>query len=95
MSFNVLSLWQYKKPILCNINTTFYDNCYFFIAKLLNLSFLIKHIIYNFIFDEKLDSTSIQNNITIFLSSNFFYCKAVYFSNSIILSKYVNFAYGN
>ena len=57
--FNVLSFWLYKKAVLLDTNITFYDNWFFLIAKLSNISFLIKYIINNSIFDKKLGYTGI------------------------------------
>lgn len=86
MAFNVLSLWLYKETLLRVTSTTSYNNCYFLIAKLPNVFFLVKDMTNDFIFDEKLGCTGIQNYTTISAFLNFFYIKAIYFLNGITLS---------
>lgn len=56
---NVLSFQLYKKAILQARNLTFYDNYHIFIANLLDISLLVKYIIDNSIFKEKLGYTDI------------------------------------
>lgn len=47
------------------------------------------------IFNEKLGRTGIQNNTTIFVFSYLFYIRAIYLSNGIALTRYVNFVHNN
>lgn len=53
----VLSLWLGKKVVSHDTGATSYGNCYFFVAKLPNVSLLVKHMTNNSIFDEKLGRT--------------------------------------
>lgn len=92
---NVLSLWLYKKVILYAIGITFYNNCHFFIAKLLDIFFLLKYIADDFIFEEKFSHTGMQNNTIMSAFLNFFYTKTAHLSIGISLSRYINFARGN
>lgn len=86
MELNILLLWLYKKAILHAIGATFHDNPHFFVAKLPDISFLVKYMTNDSIFNEKLDRIGIQNNTTIFAFLNLFYTRAAYLLNVIALS---------
>ena len=73
----------------------FHNNYYSFTAKLSDVSFLVKNMIDDSIFNEKLGRTSIQNNTTIFGFLDFFSTKVTHLSTGIALSKYINSAHGN
>lgn len=77
------------------IDVTFYGNYYSLIAKLPDISFLVKYIINNFIFKKKLDYISIHINTAIFTFLDLFYIKSTYLSDSITLTKYVDFVQSN
>lgn len=49
----------------------------------------------DFIFDKKLGRNGIQNTIVLSAFLDLFYTRAIYFSNGIALSKYVNFGHSN
>lgn len=77
------------------IDVTSHNNHHFFVAKLSNISFLVKHLTNDSIFKEKLGRTSTQNNIIMSAFPNLFYSKAVHFLNGIALSQYINFVHNN
>lgn len=95
VALNVLSLWLYKKAVSSATSATSHGNRHFLIAKLPDVSLLVKHMTDNFIFDEKLGRIGTQNNTTISAFPNVFYIRAAYLSNNIALSRYVNSAHSN
>ena len=95
MVFIVLSLWLCKEAVSQATGATFYGNCHSLIAKLLDVSLLVKHMINDSIFEEKLDRTGMSNNIAMSTFPDFFYIRNAYFSNGIALSRYIYSARGN
>ncbi len=65
VALNVLLLWAYKEAISRATDATSYGNCHFLIAKLPDVSFLVKHMTDNSIFDEKFSRIGTQNNTII------------------------------
>lgn len=84
-----------KKTILHIIYATFYSNCHFLIARLLNIFFFVKYITENFIFAKKLGCIGLENNNTILPFLNIFSTKITNLLTNIILNKYVYYAYSN
>lgn len=74
---------------------TFHSNCHFFIAKLPDLSLLVKYMINDSIFQEKLGCIGVQNNTFISIFPDLFYIGSAYLSNRIALSRYSNFGRSN
>ncbi len=95
MTLNVLSFWSYKEIVLWATDITSYSNCHFFVAKLPNISLLVKHMIDDSIFKERLGRIGMPNNTPISAFPDLFYIWSAYLSNSITLSKYVDFTRGN
>ena len=95
VAFNVLSFWSYKEAVLQVTGATSYSNCYSFVAKLLNVFLLVKHMINDSIFKKKLSHIDIPNNIPIFAFLDLFYIGSIYLLNDITLSKYIDSAQGN
>lgn len=87
--FNILLFWVYKKVILQAINITFYGNCHSIIAKLPDVSLLVKHMINDSIFNKNLGYIGMWNNIAKSKFLNLFYTRNTYLLNGIILSRYV------
>ncbi len=65
VALNVLSLWACKKMVSRVTRTTSYSNCHFLVAKLSDVSLLVKYMTNNSIFDKKLGHIGTQNNTTI------------------------------
>lgn len=93
--FTILSLLSYNQVVSYIIDTASYNNYHFFIFKIPDISFLIKYITNDSIFNKKSYCIGIQNNIIMFLFPNLFDIKVIYFSNSIALRKYINFVHSN
>lgn len=81
--------------ILWATNVTYYNNYHTLITKLQDTSLLVKYMIDEFIFKEKLGHNNIQNNTTICAFYNLFYIGTCNLSNSKVLSRYVKFIYSN
>lgn len=92
---NILSLWSCKEVISQATGATSYGNYHSFVAKLSDISLLVKHMIDDSILNEKLGRTGIQNNTTISAFPDLFYTGATYLSNGIALTRYVNSIHGN
>ena len=92
---NILSFWLCKKAVSRAIRATFHNNRHSLVAKLLDASLLVKHMIDNSIFEEKLGRTGISNNTAMFVFPNLFYIGSAHLSNGIALSRYVDSAQGN
>lgn len=88
VALNVLSLWSCKEVISRATDATSHGNCHSFIAKLSDISLLIKHIIDDSIFNEKVGRTSMQNNTAKSAFPNLFYIRSICLSTGIVLSKY-------
>ena len=95
VAFNILLLWSCKKAVFQVIGATFHGNCHSFITKLPVISLLVKYMIDDSIFEEKLGRTGIPNNTVISAFSNFFYIGSAHLSNGITLSRYIDSAQGN
>lgn len=70
-------------------------NYHSFIAKLPDKSFLIKYVIKDSIFEEKLGRINIQRNSAISAFSNIWYIEAGCLSNDKVPSRYIKSTYGN
>lgn len=81
--------------MLCAIDAISYNNYYFFVARLLDISFFMKYIIKNSIFAEKLGHTNLQNNSIVSAFLNFFTIKTITLSTGIALNKYICFIRSN
>ncbi len=53
VALNVLPLWAYKEVVSRATSATFHSNCHFLVAKLLDLSLLVKQMTDDSIFNEK------------------------------------------
>ena len=95
VALNVLSLWSCKEAVSRATGATSHGNRHSLVAKLPDVSLLVKHMTDNSIFDEKLGRTGTQNNTTMSAFPNLFYTGAAHLSNGIALSQYVNSARGN
>ena len=65
VALNVLLLWSCKEAVSRATGATSHGNCHSFIAKLSDVSLLVKHMIEDSIFKEKLGHTGIRNNSAI------------------------------
>ena len=74
---------------------TSHGNRHSLIAKLPDVSLLVKQMINDSIFEEKLGHTSMLNNTAMFAFSDLFYIGSAHLSNGIALSRYVDSAQGN
>lgn len=52
IAINIMSLKRCKKTVMCVTNINLHNNCYSLIAKLLNLSLIIKHIVKDNLFSK-------------------------------------------
>ncbi len=95
VALNVLSLWSYKEIVSRATGVTSYDNHYSFVAKLPDVSLLVKHIINESIFKKKLGRTGMLDNTPMSAFPNLFYIGSAHLSNGIALSRYVDSARGN
>ncbi len=95
MALNVLLLWLCKEAVLQVTGATSHGNCHSLVAKLLDVSLLVKHMIDDSIFEEKLGRTGIPNNTPISAFPDLFYIGSAYLSNDIALSRYVDSTRGN
>ena len=95
MALNVLSLWSCKKAVSRATGATSHGNRHCLVAKLPDVSLLVKHMIEDFIFKEKLGRTGIRNNSAISAFPDIWYIGAGRLSNGKVLSRYVKFAHGN
>ncbi len=95
VALNVLSLWACKEAVSRATGATSHGNCHSLVAKLPDVSLLVKHMTDNSIFDEKLGRTGTRNNTTISAFPDLFYTGATHLSNGIALNRYVNSARGN
>lgn len=95
VALNILLLWKCKAAVLCTTGATLYGNRYFLVAKLLDVSLLIKHIADNSILEEKLSQCRAQNSNILFMFIDLFTEKATHFSIRIPISRYVHEARGN
>ncbi|WP_375449162.1 hypothetical protein [uncultured Nostoc sp.] len=93
--FNVLSLWLYKKVVLRATGATSHSNHHSLIANLPDMSLLVKYMINDSIFEEKLGRTGMSNNTAISAFPDLFYIGSAHPSNGIALSRYVNSVRGN
>lgn len=90
-----MSLKSCKKAVSYITSATSYNNRHFCVAKLPDISFLMKYMTNNSIFEEKLSCILMQNNIIISIFPNLFYTTTTYLSTGIVFNKYMNFAHGN
>lgn len=95
VAFNVLSLWSYKEAVSRATDTIPHGNCHFPIAKLPDVSLLVKYMIENSIFKKKLGCTGINNNSVMSAFPNMWYIEASRLSNSKVLNRYVKSTRGN
>lgn len=95
VALNVLSLWSCKEAVSRATGATSHGNRHYPVAKLPDVSLLVKHMTGDSIFNEKLGRTGIRNNTTMSAFPDLFYTGAANLSNGIALSKYVNSARGN
>ncbi len=95
VALNVLSLWACKEAVSRATSATSHGNRHSLVAKLPDVSLLVKHMTDDSIFDEKLGRTGTRNNTIISAFPDLFYTGATHLSNGIALTKYVNSAHGN
>ena len=95
VALNVLSLWLYKEAVSQATGATSHGNCHFLVAKLPDVSLLVKHMIDDSIFEEKLSRTGISNNTAMSAFPDLFYIGSAHLSNGIALSRYVDSTRGN
>ncbi len=95
MALNVLSLWSCKEVVLRATGATSYGNRHSLVAKLPDVSLLVKHMIDDSIFEKKLGRTGLPNNTLISIFPDLFYVGSAHLSNGIALSRYVDSAQGN
>ncbi len=95
VTLNILSLWSFKKVVVQATGATSHGNCHFFIVKLPDVSLLVKLMINDSTFEEKLGCTGIPNTTLISAFPDLFYIGSVHLSNSIVLSRYIVSAQDN
>ncbi len=95
VALNVLSLWSCKEAVLRATGATSHGNRHSLVAKLPDVSLLVKYMIDDSIFEEKLGRTDIPNNTPMSAFPDLFYVGNAHLSNGIALSRYVDSARGN
>lgn len=97
VALNVLLLWKCREAVLRTTGATSHGNCHFLVAKLPDVSLLIKHMAGDSIFEEKLGQCGAQNGNSN-LSSAFvdpFTEGTARLSTGIPISRYVYKVRGN
>ena len=95
VALNILSLWLCKEAVSRATGATSHGNRHSLVAKLPDVSLLVKHMIDDSIFEEKLGRTGMSNNTAMSAFPDLFYIRSAHLSNGIALSKYVDSAQGN
>lgn len=95
MALNVLSLWSCKKAVSHTTDAISHGNYYSFIARVLDISLLIKHMTEDSIFAEKLGRTGLQNNYTVSAFLNLFSIRVANFLTGVTLKRYIHSACSN
>lgn len=95
VALNVLSLWSCKEAVSRATGATSHGNRHSLVAKLPDVSLLVKHMIEDSIFKEKLGRTGIRNNSAMSAFPDMWYIGAGRLSSGKVLSRYVKSARGN
>lgn len=95
VALNVLSLWKCREAVLRTTGATSYGNRHSLVAKLPDVSLLIKHMAGDSIFEEKLGRCGAQNGNVLSAFVDLFTEGTTRLSTGIPISKYVHKAQGN
>lgn len=95
VALNVLSLWKCKEAVSRATGATSHGNCHSLVAKLPDISLLVKHMTENSIFHEQLGRTGMRNNNAESALPNLFSIGVGHLSTGVALSQYINSARGN
>lgn len=97
VALNVLSLWKCRETMSCTTGTILYGNHHFLVAKLLDVSLLIKHIAGDLIFEEKFGQCRAENGNDNLPSAfvDLFTETTACFSMRIPIFRYIHKAQGN
>lgn len=95
VALNVISLWKCREVVSRATSATSHGNHHSLVAKLPDVSLLVKHMTGDLIFREELGRCGLRNSDKLSAFTDPFSDKTACFSSGIALSKYLASAQGN